>query len=201
MLKFVQSVAPKYGDKSMKLFFASDLHGSLPATEKVLSLFEQSGADTLVLLGDLLNHGPRNPIPDGYNPTAVAECLNRWAPHIVAVRGNCDSEVDQMLLDFPMMMDFCWVVLESGTRFFLTHGHQYNAQNRPPLKKGDVLIHGHSHIPMAQGQGDVIIVNPGSATFPRNEFPPSYAIYTDGLFQVMGLEGQRLAQYRLATSS
>ena len=110
----------------MKLFFASDLHGSLPATEKVLAQFDQSGAEALVLLGDILNHGPRNPVPEGYNPIAVAERLNQYAQKIIAVRGNCDSEVDQMLLSFPMMMDYAWVLLESGHRLFVTHGHLYN---------------------------------------------------------------------------
>lgn len=116
----------------MELFFASDLHGSLPATERVLLAYQQSGADTLVLLGDILNHGPRNPIPEGYNPPAVAERLNAFADRIIAVRGNCDSEVDQMLLTFPMMADYAWVLLESGQRLFLTHGHLYNQNKRPP---------------------------------------------------------------------
>ena len=123
----------------MKLFFASDLHGSLPATEKVLAQFDQSGAEALVLLGDILNHGPRNPVPEGYNPIAVAERLNQYAQKIIAVRGNCDSEVDQMLLSFPMMMDYAWVLLESGHRLFVTHGHLYNTDKRPPLKLS--LIH------------------------------------------------------------
>lgn len=101
----------------MKLFFASDLHGSLPATEAMLALFEQSDAQTLVLLGDILNHGPRNPIPEGYNPVAVAERLNQYADSIVAVRGNCDSEVDQMLLKFPMMMDYAGYYLSLECAF------------------------------------------------------------------------------------
>ena len=126
----------------MKLFFASDLHGSLPATEKVLELYRASGAQYLVLLGDILNHGPRNPIPEGYNPPAVAEKLNELSQEIIAVRGNCDSEVDQMLLSFPMMMDYSWVLLESGQRIFLTHGHLYNTNKRPALKAGDIIAHG-----------------------------------------------------------
>ncbi|NGZ14013.1 phosphodiesterase [Vibrio aestuarianus] len=178
----------------MKLFFASDLHGSLPATEAMLALFEQSDAQTLVLLGDILNHGPRNPIPEGYNPVAVAERLNKYADSIVAVRGNCDSEVDQMLLKFPMMMDYAWVLLESGVRFFITHGHLYNAQQMPLLKNGDVLIHGHTHIPTAEPLNQVFIMNPGSVTFPRNNFPPSYAIYSEGLFQVLGLNGELIVK-------
>lgn len=163
----------------MKLFFASDLHGCVPATEKALAEFEQSGAETLVLLGDVLNHGPRNPIPEGYNPPKVAELLNCYADKIVAVRGNCDSEVDQMLLSFPMMADYAWVLLESGQRLFLTHGHLYNAQKRPILKQGDVIVHGHTHIPVAELDGDQYVFNPGSVTFPRNGFAPSYGLLVD----------------------
>lgn len=150
----------------MKLFFASDLHGCVPATEKALAEFEQSGAETLVLLGDVLYHGPRNPIPEGYEPAKVADLLNQYADKIVAVRGNCDSEVDQMLLSFPMMTDYAWVVLESGQRLFLTHGHIYNAQKRPALKQGDVIVHGHTHIPVAELDGEQYVFNPGSVTFP-----------------------------------
>ncbi|GAL23598.1 phosphodiesterase yfcE [Vibrio variabilis] len=120
----------------MKLFFASDLHGSQEATEQVLEQYRRSGADHLVILGDVLNHGPRNPVPSSYNPPKVAELLNAYKQDIIAVRGNCDSEVDQMLLEFPMMSDYAWVMLPTGQRLFLTHGHLYNSDKRPALKKG-----------------------------------------------------------------
>ncbi|RJX71649.1 phosphodiesterase [Vibrio sinensis] len=178
----------------MKVFFASDIHGSLPATEKMLSAFNQSGADTLVLLGDILNHGPRNPIPEGYNPPAVAELLNSYADRIVAVRGNCDSEVDQMLLSFPMMMDYAWLLLESGQRLFLTHGHLYNASKRPALRIGDTIVHGHSHIPVAEKDGEQFIFNPGSITFPRDNFAASYGLLSNGLLQVVNFDGDVLLQ-------
>ncbi len=177
----------------MKLFFASDLHGSLPATQKVLSLFEQSEANTLVLLGDLLNHGPRNPIPDGYHPAAVAELLNSFADKIIAVRGNCDSEVDQMLLSFPMMSDYAWILLESGQRLFLTHGHNYNQVNLPPIGATDVLVHGHTHIPTAEPWESGFFFNPGSVTFPRNNFEPSYGLLDGGQLLVKSLEGEVIA--------
>ncbi len=176
----------------MKLFFASDLHGSLPATQKVMSLFEKSGAKTLVLLGDLLNHGPRNPIPDGYNPAAVAELLNTLADNIIAVRGNCDSEVDQMLLSFPMMSDYAWILLESEQRLFLTHGHNYNQENLPPMGKNDVLVHGHTHIPAAEVWDRGFFFNPGSVTFPRNGFEPSYGLLEHNELWVKTLEGEVL---------
>ncbi|MFS1461707.1 phosphodiesterase [Vibrio lentus] len=181
----------------MKLFFASDLHGSLPATEKVLELYRASGAQYLVLLGDILNHGPRNPIPEGYNPPAVAEKLNELSQEIIAVRGNCDSEVDQMLLSFPMMMDYSWVLLESGQRIFLTHGHLYNTNKRPALKAGDIIAHGHTHIPVAEYQDGIFIFNPSSATFPRNDHAASYGLYENGTFKVVSLEGDQLVSGQL----
>ncbi|KJY92717.1 phosphodiesterase [Vibrio neptunius] len=181
----------------MKLFFASDLHGSLPATEKMLAQFDRSGTDTLVLLGDILNHGPRNSVPEGYNPPVVAQRLNQYADKIIAVRGNCDSEVDQMLLSFPMMMDYAWVLVANGHRLFVTHGHLYNKDKRPPLKHGDVIAHGHTHVPEAQWQGEQIIFNPGSVTFPRNGFEPSFGVYEEGGLKVVTFDNQVLASIRL----
>ncbi|MGL6260995.1 phosphodiesterase [Vibrio sp. WXL103] len=182
----------------MKLFFASDLHGSLPATETAIELFNASGADTLVLLGDVLNHGPRNAIPEGYNPPAVAELLNQYATQIIAVRGNCDSEVDQMLLAFPMMSDYAWLMLPSGQRMFLTHGHLYNAEQRPALREGDIIAHGHTHIPVAEKQGEQFIFNPGSVTIPRNQYPASYGLLDGERLEVLSLEGQVLKQVAIA---
>ncbi|WP_047045046.1 phosphodiesterase [Vibrio mexicanus] len=181
----------------MTLFFASDLHGSLPATERVLEQFKRSGAETLLLLGDVLNHGPRNPVPEGYNPPLVAEKLNELADSIIAVRGNCDSEVDQMLLAFPMMTDYSWIILESGQRVFLTHGHLYHADKMPPLKRGDVLAHGHTHIPTAQWQESVIVFNPGSVTFPRGGFKPTYGLLKDGVLQVVSFDEEVIAEASL----
>ena len=178
----------------MKLFFASDLHGSLPATTRVIEAFERSGIQHLVLLGDVLNHGPRNPIPEGYNPPAVAELLNQYADRIIAVRGNCDSEVDQMLLSFPMMSDFAWVMLPTGQRLFLTHGHLYNGDKRPPLGKGDVIVHGHTHVPLAERDGEQFIFNPGSVTFPRNGLEASYGLLQDNQIKVVTFAGNTLVE-------
>jgi putative phosphoesterase len=178
----------------MKLFFVSDLHGSLPATELVLEKYKTSGADYLVILGDVLNHGPRNPVPQGYQPAAVADLLNRYSDQILAVRGNCDSEVDQMLLDFPMLESYSWVLLENGTRIFLTHGHIYNSDNRPPLKAGDVLAYGHTHIPVAEKSGEQFIYNPGSITFPKGGHVASYGIFEDGIFKVLSFSDEVLKQ-------
>ncbi|KJY81699.1 phosphodiesterase [Vibrio galatheae] len=177
----------------MKLFFASDLHGSLPATQRMLAEFERSGAQTLVLLGDILNHDPRNPVPEGYNPPAVSELLNQYGEKIIAVRGNCDSEVDQMLLSFPMMMDYAWVLLESGQRLFLTHGHLYHSGHRPALKQGDIIAHGHTHIPVAKLDGQQYIFNPGSITFPRDGFSASYGVLDQSELKVVTFEDEILA--------
>lgn len=177
----------------MELFFASDLHGSLPATERVLQAYQQSGAETLVLLGDILNHGPRNPIPEGYNPPAVAARLNEFTDRIIAVRGNCDSEVDQMLLSFPMMADYAWVLLESGQRMFLTHGHLYHQNQQPPLREGDVLVHGHTHIPVAEKHTHNYLFNPGSVTFPRDGFVASFGRFHQGKLEVCSFAGDVIA--------
>ena len=183
----------------MKLFFASDLHGSLPATELMLDRFKTSGADYLVVLGDLLNHGPRNPIPEGYQPAAVAALLNTYSEQILAVRGNCDSEVDQMLLDFPMLESYSWILLENGTRIFLTHGHHYNRDNRPALKKGDVLAYGHTHVPVAELSGEQFIYNPGSITFPKEGYAASYGLFEAGTFSVLAFTGELIKQVHLGS--
>ncbi len=172
----------------MKLFFASDLHGSANAAEQVIAKFRESGADWLILLGDLLYHGPRNAIPDSYNPAAVAELLNSEADKIIAVRGNCDSEVDQMLCQFPITA--AWqTVLMPGRRFFLTHGHIFGPDNLPPMAKGDVLAYGHTHIPVAGQVGEHIHFNPGSTTIPRGDGVPSYGLLENDVLSVLTLQG------------
>ncbi len=178
----------------MKLFFASDLHGALPATELMLNKYRQSGADHLIILGDVLNHGPRNPVPDGYQPAQVAERLNEYSREIIAVRGNCDSEVDQMLLQFPMLEANAWVLLDGGVRIFLTHGHNYNSENRPPLRVGDVIAHGHTHLPIAEKVADQIIYNPGSITFPKGGHVASYGLYEEKTFKVLSFADEVLKQ-------
>ncbi|PMH46863.1 YfcE family phosphodiesterase [Vibrio sp. 10N.286.49.B3] len=181
----------------MKLFFASDIHGSLVAAEKVIELYLHSKADHLILLGDLLNHGPRNPIPEGYDPAGVAQLLNQYSEQIIAVRGNCDSEVDQMLLSFPMMSDYAWILLESGHKLFLTHGHLYTEQTRPSLGEKGILVHGHTHIPVAHFQENNNVFNPGSVTFPREGYPASYAILEDNHYAVFSLEQKIICQVSL----
>lgn len=175
----------------MKLMFAADIHGSLPAAESLLALFAQSGARYLIILGDVLNHGPRNALPEGYAPARVAERLNAEAARIIAVRGNCDSEVDQMLLRFPITAPW-QQVLTAQQRLFLTHGHLFGPDNLPPLSDGDVLVYGHTHIPVAQRQGAIYHFNPGSASIPKGGYAASYGMLDGNRLQVLELGSQRV---------
>lgn len=164
----------------MKLALIADIHGALPALECVLEQCVE--ADHLLLLGDLLNHGPRNPLPEGYQPAAVAERLNREAKRIMAVRGNCDSEVDQMLLAFPCTAPYNQLLLD-GRRWFVTHGHLYQPQ-AVPLPTGSLFVSGHTHVPVLAEQEGIVCVNPGSITFPRGECEASFGWYEEGELQV-----------------
>ncbi|MDJ1653056.1 phosphodiesterase [Raoultella sp. Ech2A] len=175
----------------MRLMFASDIHGSLPAAERVLERFAQSGAQWLIILGDVLNHGPRNALPEGYAPAEVAGKLNGAAARIIAVRGNCDSEVDQMLLDFPITAPWQQVLTER-CRLFLTHGHLYRPEKLPPLCAGDVLVYGHTHIPVAEKRGDIFLFNPGSVSIPKGGFPASYGLLEGDRLQVLALDDHQV---------
>lgn len=160
----------------MKWLIASDIHGSAYWCERMLELFKREKADVLVLLGDILYHGPRNELPRDYNPKKVIALLNDFAngtpceePHrILCVRGNCDAEVDQMVLGFPIMADYG--VIELGGRFvYLTHGHVYGEDNPPKLRKGDILIQGHTHIQRCVEKDGVLFLNPGSVSIPKGD--------------------------------
>ncbi len=155
----------------------------------MLAAFEQSGAEHLILLGDVLNHGPRNALPAGYAPIEVAKQLNQYADCITAVRGNCDSDVDQMLLEFPMMADYNLVLLANGRRLFLTHGHLYNEDKHPRLRAGDVIVSGHTHLPVADQKGELYLFNPGSITIPRGDHQASYGLLEDNTLKVISFNG------------
>ncbi|WP_339009838.1 phosphodiesterase [Aeromonas popoffii] len=166
----------------MKIAIMSDLHGSLSALELVLDQLSTWQPDHYLLLGDVLNHGPRNPVPPGYAPAAVAERLNQLAPQIMAVRGNCDSEVDQMLLDFPMMAPYNQLLVD-GRRWFVSHGHLYRPE-AVPLPAGSLFISGHTHMPVLQREGELVLMNPGSICFPRAELAATYGRYEDGVLGI-----------------
>ena len=168
----------------MKYLIASDIHGSESALDKVIAYFHSEQCDMLLLLGDLLNFGPRNSIPEGHNPQAVAEKLNTLADRIIAIRGICDSEVDQMLLHFPIMADYALVV-DEGKRLLLTHGHKYHPENTGQLNF-DALFYGHTHIKeLYKSSNGKIICNVGSVTFPKEGNPPSFAVYESGKIKLV----------------
>lgn len=180
----------------MKLFMISDIHGSAHWLKCALDVYEKEGADQLLLLGDLLYHGPRNPLPDGYNPQNVADALNDHKQKIIAVRGNCDAEVDQLLLEFPMMADYT-IVYDGARRIFVTHGHLMSMDELPPLAPGDVFIQGHTHLPVAERRNGNFMLNPGSIALPKGGHPNTYAILEDNHFRIMDFASNIVKQLDL----
>lgn len=174
----------------MKLMIASDIHGSAYYCDKMLEAYKKEAADRLLLLGDILYHGPRNDLPKDYAPKEVIAMLNPFKNEILCVRGNCDTEVDQMVLDFPILADYCYLALDDLS-IFATHGHIYNPQNLPPLKDGDILLNGHTHIPANQNMGSFTYMNPGSISIPKEGSAHGYMVY-DGAFVWKDLEGKVL---------
>lgn len=175
----------------MKIMIASDLHGSAYYTMKMAELFEKERPEKLVLLGDLLYHGPRNALPKEYDPPKVAEILNAMKEDLLCVRGNCDCEVDQMVLEFPILAEYA-IFFDQGREMFMTHGHVYNEENPPLIAKKDILLHGHTHIPEARDAGTMYIVNPGSVSIPKGGSENSLMLYEDGIFRLLALDGREL---------
>lgn len=181
----------------MKLLIASDLHGSARYTRQLLAQYEKEKAEKLILLGDILYHGPRNDLPEEYAPKEVIALLSPLAGEILCVRGNCDCEVDQMVLPFPMLADYGWLYL-GGRRVYLTHGHVINKDHPLPFAKGDILLHGHTHIPVCEDCGDFMYLNPGSVSIPKAGSAHSYMTYEDGVFSWKDLmTGVTYREYRL----
>ena len=174
----------------MKLVFASDLHGSAHYARMLPGIDEREKPERIVLLGDLLYHGPRNDLPRDYAPKEVIGILNGMKRRLLCVRGNCEAEVDQMVLDFPGMAD-CMALFLGGRMAFVTHGHLYNMDNPPPLCAGDLLIHGHTHVQAFTHFGeDNWYLNPGSLSMPKEGNAHSYMTYEDGLFAIKTVEGE-----------
>ncbi|MBR2907600.1 MAG: phosphodiesterase [Clostridia bacterium] len=171
-----------------KILIASDLHGDAACTDQLLARLDAEGAELCILLGDLLYHGPRNDLPAGYAPKRSIELLNAVRDRLLCVRGNCDTEVDQMVLNFPVLADYAVIVL-GGKRVYLTHGHKWNAENPLPMAKGDLMLCGHTHVPTVIPFGDGNrYLNPGSVSIPKEQSPKSYMVYENGVFEWKRLE-------------
>ena len=181
----------------MKLMIASDLHGSAFYCRQLLAAMEREQPDKLLLLGDILYHGPRNDLPEGYAPKEVIPLLNSLKTQLLCVRGNCDAEVDQMVLDLPILADYA--VLPVGKRLiYATHGHVHNLKNLPPLAAGDILLHGHTHIPAWTEFGDGnLYLNPGSLSIPKEGSAHSYMTLEGETFQWKDLEGEVYHELKL----
>ena len=176
----------------MKLLIASDIHGDLESAKNVIEAFKSEGADKLLLLGDLLYHGPRNDLPESYAPKAVIRLLNAAREHIICVRGNCDTEVDQMVLEFPILADYAYLSLD-GLSVLATHGHHHNTVTPPPLRCGEILLHGHTHVPACTCFGNENwYLNPGSAALPKENNPKTYMIYENRTFTLKEFDGKEI---------
>lgn len=180
----------------MKLLVISDIHGSLFYLQKMIEIFEKNSYDKILILGDELYHGPRNPLPKNYSPKEVAELLNRYKNKIIAVRGNCDSEVDQMVLEYPIMSDYN-LIFWNNKKIFMTHGHTYNINNPLPMEEGDILIYGHFHIPMINTENKRIFLNPGSISLPKENSENSFGVFEDNYFYIKNLDEKIIDKIKL----
>lgn len=178
----------------MRMMIASDIHGSAKYCRKLLESYEKEKAGRLLLLGDLLYHGPRNDLPEEYEPKQVIEMLNAYRDALFCVRGNCEAEVDQMVFRFPVLAEYALMPL--GDRMvFITHGHVFNKEHLPPMKAGDILLHGHTHIPACEACGPYMYMNPGSVSIPKNGTPHSYMMMEGETFTWKTLDGAVFSQY------
>ena len=180
----------------MKYMIASDLHGSAYYCEQLLRAFDKEGCDRLVFLGDLLYHGPRNDLPRDYDTKAVAKMLNERKDKFLCVRGNCDCEVDQMVLNFPVLAEYA--VLPVGEKLlYLTHGHVYNDKNPLPMAEGDILMNGHFHVPCCRQEEGFVYMNPGSVSIPKENSWHGYILLEEGHFLWKDLEGEVHLEYQV----
>ncbi len=182
----------------MKLLIASDIHGSAHYCRRLMEAYEREGAERMLLLGDLLYHGPRNDLPEGYAPKEVIPMLNGIKDEIIAVRGNCEAEVDQMVLDFPVMADY--TVIPLGERIiYAAHGHHASPAALPPLKAGDIFISGHTHIPMCREVEGIVCLNPGSVSIPKEGSDHGYILLDGETFYFKTLDGGIYDTYEAGT--
>ena len=180
----------------MKFLIASDIHGSAYYCKKLIEAFYAEKADRLILLGDILYHGPRNDLPRDYAPKAVIELLNPLASKLLCVRGNCDTEVDQMVLSFPILADYA--VIPVGDRLvYATHGHKFGEDNPPPMAHGDILLCGHTHVPKCADHGSFVYLNPGSVSIPKENSHHGYMTLEDGVFLWKDMDGNVIDKYEV----
>lgn len=174
----------------MKLLICSDIHGDADSLALLLERFSEEKADKLIILGDIIYHGPRNDLPGGYMPKKVISMLSELKEKIIAVRGNCDTEVDQMVLPFPILSDYSYV-LTDGLTLLLTHGHKYSPENPPPMASGTLLLGGHTHIPgFSDIANDSFYINPGSVSLPKENNPKTYAVYENRKITIKCFDGK-----------
>lgn len=172
----------------MKIMIASDIHGSAYYCKKMLERYKEEKADKLLILGDILYHGPRNDLPKEYSPKDVITMLNGIKEEILCVRGNCDSEVDQMVLEFPILAEYA-ILYVNNHMIFATHGHNYNDSKLPMLKNGDILLHGHTHIPICEDRSNYTYMNPGSISIPKGQEGASYMLMDNNIFYWKNIDG------------
>ena len=180
----------------MKWLIASDIHGSEYYCKKIVDAYKEEKADKMLLLGDILYHGPRNDLPEGHNPKGVIALLNAMKNEIICVRGNCEAEVDQMVLEFPVLADYA-IIYEKDKMIYATHGHIYNEDKLPPLKKGDILLHGHTHVAKCTEHENYVYMNPGSASIPKENTHHGYMTLENGNFVWKDFNGNIVMTYSI----
>lgn len=179
----------------MKLLIASDIHGDIECCEKMLDLAKAHNVNKIVLLGDILYHGPRNDLPENYAPKKVIDALNAVKEKLICVRGNCDTEVDQMVLKFPILSTTAILYdSECDITMLLSHGHIYSPDNLPPMNTGEVFLYGHTHVKKAEKKDGILCINPGSVTLPKENNPRTYAIYEGGVFTIYDFDGNKIVR-------
>ena len=177
----------------MKLLIASDIHGDIESAKILIEAFHKNECDKIVLLGDILYHGPRNDLPGRYAPKEVITLLNGYSDKILAVRGNCDTEVDQMVLEFPILADYAVIPLPKGNLAYLTHGHRFHEEAPMPMGAEDVLLHGHTHVAGKTAcAGGQVCLNPGSVSMPKGGTPHGYMTLENGVFEIKCLADRSL---------
>lgn len=174
----------------MKYLVASDIHGSIKYAKRLLEIYQEEQANTLILLGDLYYHGPRNPLPLEYNPMEVSKILNQYKDKLIVIRGNCDAVVDEMISEFKFI-DHYQITLNNKNIMF-THGHLYNKEYIP--ENIDILIYGHFHTGFIEYVNNTLCINAGSITLPKNNTAHSLLIMEDQFIKLIDLDGNLIKQ-------